>query len=236
MGRNNTPRPSGLRALLGTEVARSNSPRVPPRARLFLPTDFLRILRSCVRKSTKEHGTGLGLATSFNALRHGGGHLALRPQVAGCGAIFEMILPATSAAPATMPEPARSSEMATLAKVLVMDDEKQVLRYIARSLEAIGCDVTCVDNGDAAVEVFEAHSRFIPFDVVILDMTVPDGHGGIWTLERLLRLDPYVKAVAISGYTIETTRDELLSHGFCEFIAKPMKPQVLWTTVRAAVG
>lgn len=185
--------------------------------------------------TTKEGGTGLGLATAFNTLRRGGGHLSLQrhEEAPLHGATFEIFLPTTDSLPLTAVREPKEDPDATLLKILVMDDEDQVRRYIARSLDAIGCDVTTVANGDEALAVFQEHSKFIPFDLVILDMTIPGGHGGNWTLQRLLRIDPTIKVIAISGYTIESTREELLSQGFCDFIPKPMKPQVLWRAVRA---
>jgi PAS domain S-box-containing protein len=176
--------------------------------------------------TTKEKGSGLGLATSYSIIRNHGGRIKVR-SVVGTGSTFLIYLPAVitvASLPAERPHPAPARK----ARVLVMDDES-VIRLVAKALlGSLGHDMEAAENGDAAVGLYRrAIAEGRPFDVVILDLTVRGGKGGAETLRELLAIDPCVKAVVSSGYSDDQVIATYLQHGFCSFLKKPYDMQEL---------
>jgi len=81
-----------------------------------------------------------------------------------------------------------------------MDDDAIVRQTIGRQLAALGCEVVTVPDGRSAVLVYEgARTGGQPFDLVFLDLVVPDGWDGEQTLRELRRRDPAVLTVICSG-------------------------------------
>ena len=82
-----------------------------------------------------------------------------------------------------------------------MDDEEGVRKLVGRLLRRMGHEVELAEDGQRAVEAYEsAQGQGRPFDVVILDLTVRGGMGGQETIQALLKIDPAVKAIVMSGY------------------------------------
>lgn len=107
-------------------------------------------------------------------------------------------------------------------RVLVMDDEEVIRNLLARILEVLSYTSHCVADGNAAVESYvEAAQAGEPFDVVILDLTIPGGMGGEETLAELYKVDPKVRALVSSGYSASGVFSGYESHGFIGSIAKP---------------
>jgi len=107
-------------------------------------------------------------------------------------------------------------------RVLVMDDQEGVRKLVGRLLQRMGHEVELVENGQSAVEVYKkAKSLGRYFDVVILDLTVRGGMGGQETIQALLKIDPTVKAIAMSGYVHDPVILEPERHGFKGTLAKP---------------
>ncbi len=141
----------------------------------------------------------------------------------GVGATFYIYLPATNqkvlaAAPETA-KPARGQ-----GKVLVMDDEEMVREVLGRMLSRLGYEVDFARDGSQAIDKFVvARADGRPFAAVILDLTIPGGMGGKETLEKLLRIDPQIKAIVSSGYADNQVMADFQKYGFREVIAKPYR-------------
>jgi CheY-like chemotaxis protein len=175
--------------------------------------------------TTKVTGSGLGLATSYSIVSKHGGHIAVSSKV-GAGTTFYVYLPASNepdpaeergagpeALPASDPGPGR---------VLVLDDEVHVREIVREALEELGHEVAMAASGEDAVEAYRtAQQADAPFDVVILDLTIPGGMGGQDTLARLRQMDPSVRAVASSGYSGDPAMSEPTRHGFVDRLIKP---------------
>ena len=87
-------------------------------------------------------------------------------------------------------------------KVLLMDDEQIILDVTSEILTFLQYDVMSAKDGQAAVDLYRKEKAAgAPFDIVILDLSVPNGLGGKETIELLRNVDPLVKAVVSSGYT-----------------------------------
>ena len=75
----------------------------------------------------------------------------------------------------------------------------------------------------------------MPFDAVVLDLTIPGGMGGRQTLSELLAIDPQVKAIVASGYTTDPVLVNFEHYGFCGGIAKPYRAQQLYEVLRQVI-
>ena len=107
-------------------------------------------------------------------------------------------------------------------KVLLMDDEQIILDVTGEILTFLKYDVMFAKDGQAAVDLFRKEKDAgSPFDVVILDLSVPHGMGGKETIELLRSVDPDVKAVVSSGYTNDPVVQDFSRYGFCERLSKP---------------
>lgn len=171
--------------------------------------------------TTKQKGSGLGLASSYSIIKRHGGRIEVESRL-GVGTTFHVYLPAaTDTEIQEQPEediilPSRTS------RVLVMDDEQIVLDVVAEMLRYLGHDVETVRDGAEAVRVYQrAMAAGRRFDVAILDLTVPGAMGGKESLQQLLLLDPQVKAVVSSGYASDSTVSDFKSYGFAGVLSKP---------------
>jgi CheY-like chemotaxis protein len=115
--------------------------------------------------------------------------------------------------PASRPRPGR---------ILVMDDEELVRTLVRRLLQQEGHEVELVADGQAAIGAYEsARGQGRPFDAVILDLTIRDGVGGEKTIRELLKIDPAVKALLMSGYANDPVVLDPEHYGFKGVLAKP---------------
>jgi CheY-like chemotaxis protein len=101
---------------------------------------------------------------------------------------------------------------------MVVDDEPVVLKVTARLLKHIGYTVLEADSGRDAVRIYKRHRESI--DLVILDMIMPDIGGGE-VFDRLRDINPEVKALLASGYTLDGQASRILRRGCNGFIQKP---------------
>ncbi len=186
--------------------------------------------------STKERGTlkgmGLGLAAAYSIIKRHNGHIAAESQV-NMGTTIHIYLPAISAkrpgeTDAVMPGEARDAspeyvlEQSTIQRVLVMDDEEMIRDLAQQMLTRIGCEVEVAWDGVEAIDLYkEAVASGKPFDLTILDLTNSGGMGGIDTIERLLKIDPHVKAIISSGYSNDPVMGNFKQYGFCGALPKP---------------
>jgi two-component system cell cycle sensor histidine kinase/response regulator CckA len=169
--------------------------------------------------TTKQKGSGLGLATTYSIIRNHGGVIDVRSEV-GKGSIFSIYLSACEGESETvLPAAALAGRTG---RVLVLDDEETVRLVVKQMLESLGHEVTLADDGEDAIEKYsQAKKLGRAFDVVILDLTVRGGMGGDEAVRRLSVIDPEVKAVVSSGYSDNPIVSEYRSHGFVASLNKP---------------
>jgi two-component system, cell cycle sensor histidine kinase and response regulator CckA len=109
-------------------------------------------------------------------------------------------------------------------KILVMDDEPILRELAKRILEQLGHVVEVTKDGQAAIDCYQAALLAgYPFDVVLLDLTIPGGMGGKQTMVKLLELDPQVKAVVCSGYSSDLMLSNYQEYGFKDVLVKPYR-------------
>jgi len=185
--------------------------------------------------TTKPGGTGLGLATSYSIVRNHGGTITVESRV-GSGSTFCIEIPVAAGHPVQVERPPTTRTSGHGRRVLVMDDEPLVLSVARQILKHLGYEVETASDGAEALRVFQnARESGRPFDVVIVDLTVPGGIGGIETLEALKRVDPAVRVVVSSGYSSDPIMADYARHGFCGVVAKPYTVSELNRAISEAV-
>jgi len=103
-------------------------------------------------------------------------------------------------------------------KILVMDDEELIRQILGETLRMLGYEVIVTSDGEEALEKYvEAMSGGKPFDLVILDLTVPNGMGGKETLDRLFEINKDVIAFVSSGFSLD------VPEGFRLAVPKPYR-------------
>lgn len=184
--------------------------------------------------TTKAQGSGLGLATSFAVVRKHDGSIDVT-STPGVGTEFVVRLPATETRPDMALE--RAAQQRVTARVLVMDDDP-IMRATARTvLMAFGYEVMLARDGADAVRMFAAaRDEGVPFDLVVLDLTVPGGMGGREALQQLRAIDPKVRAIVASGYSEDPVMAHYAEHGFVGVMAKPYTAQQFDDVLQAVLA
>jgi signal transduction histidine kinase/DNA-binding response OmpR family regulator len=179
--------------------------------------------------TTKQTGSGLGLATVWSIITKHGGQINVISEL-GKGTVFTFYLPAAaSALPAAAKLPAAACRTpAKTAKILVMDDEESVRRQVAKMLIRNGHSVVTAPGGQEALALYQqALADGQPFDLVMMDLTIPGGLGGQDTIKRLLALDPHATAIVSSGYAEDPIMANPAVAGFKGAIIKPYTANAL---------
>lgn len=170
--------------------------------------------------TTKPEGTGLGLAITYSIVKRHGGYILAKAGTEK-GAVFEVFLPASSGK-LSLPEKKKLNVPRGSGRILVMDDDKMVRDVVSELLARNGYQVELAENGERALELYaEAHATGVPFDAVILDLTVPGAMGGVETMKHLREIDPGIKAIVSSGYSNDPVMSNYRSYGFRGVMAKP---------------
>jgi PAS domain S-box-containing protein len=170
--------------------------------------------------TTKPEGNGLGLATSYFIISNHGGHISVASTV-GVGTSFTIYLPAVRG---ERVEGVREEAVLTRGRgrILLMEDELVLSQAAGEMLQEIGYEVEYAENGQMALEKYGRKLREgAPFDLVLLDLTIPGGMGGKETMAGLLKIDPRARAVVTSGYPDDPVLLHYSDYGFCDKIIKP---------------
>jgi len=174
--------------------------------------------------SRREGGSGLGLAICHSIItRHQGGiFVESSPEK---GTVFNVYLPASTTD--IVPEEKDMAEQEAQTRpgrILVMDDEELFQKVMASQLEYLGHEAVFAAGGKEAVEEYKKGMETgRPFDLVIMDLTIPGGIGGEEAVGMLLAMDPEAKVVVSSGYSNDPIMAYYQDYGFMAAIAKPFK-------------
>jgi two-component system cell cycle sensor histidine kinase/response regulator CckA len=168
--------------------------------------------------TTKEmgRGTGLGLASAYGIIRNHGGMITV-DSIRGQGATFVVYLPASDKA-ILEERPAIRGRVQGSGVILLVDDEEMILAVSRQLIERLGYTVMVAGSGEEAIDLY-THFRD-RIDAVILDMVMPEMSGGD-TFNRLKQINPAVKVLLSSGYSIEGQARQILDRGCLGFIQKP---------------
>jgi signal transduction histidine kinase/ActR/RegA family two-component response regulator len=170
--------------------------------------------------TTKPGGKGLGLATAYAIVTRHAGSLSVESKP-GDGTLFTIDLPASQEQPDEPAQTASGVQTGT-GRVLVMDDEEALRKLLVSVLTSIGYEVQAARDGAEAIALCEASKRSgRSFDLVLLDLTVSGGMGGVEAAAALKRLDPSLKLIVSSGYSDASVMSDFRRFGFDDVLPKP---------------
>lgn len=178
--------------------------------------------------TTKQSGSGLGLAVVYSIIANHAGHITVQSEP-GKGTVFSIYLPSTGKQPlAEKPVAAKALLAKGQGKILVMDDEELIRNVSTAMLRQLGYEAHPANDGEEAITRYlQAQKDGQPFDLVIMDLTVPGGMGGKEAMAHLRQIDPKVRAVVSSGYANDPIMANFREYGFCGVAPKPFSLQEL---------
>jgi signal transduction histidine kinase/CheY-like chemotaxis protein len=190
----------------------------------------------------KTRGTGLGMSIAWSIVKNHQGTIRI-DSIPGRGTRVDLILPVfqkeTSREKTNVPQLARNTDRQAAKEaagptgkespmILFMDDDAMVRRVIQKILAQMGYTPVLARNGEEAVEAYQSSllsGKII--GVVILDLEVKQGMGGLETMEALTALNPEIKAIVSSGYSTDPAMENCKAFGFAASLAKPISIQSL---------
>ena len=179
--------------------------------------------------TTKEmgRGSGLGLASVYGIIKGHGGYIDVDSEK-GHGTTFLIYLPATDqSVQKTMETDERIIKGDET--VMLVDDEEVVIDVGVQLLKKLGYNVLEAGSGKEAIRVFSEKRDKV--DIVILDMIMPDIGGGE-VYDRIKEIDPKVRVLLSSGYSIDGQATDILERGCNGFVQKPFNMKVMSTKIR----
>jgi nitrogen-specific signal transduction histidine kinase/ActR/RegA family two-component response regulator len=178
--------------------------------------------------TTKQKGSGLGLATCYSIIKKHDGHIDVESEV-GIGTVFHLYLPSSrkeiSKEDVSGKVDGKCVEKITPLvgrKILLMEDEAIIRLAVTQHLRNLEYEVETAEEGAKAIELYnKAIESGKSFDAVIMDLTIPGGMGGKETVKRLLEIDPEVRVIVASGYANDHIMANYKRYGFSGVLAKP---------------
>ncbi len=172
-------------------------------------------------------GTGLGLASAYGIIRNHGGFINVYSEK-GKGTTFNIYLPA-SEKEVIEEKPLSEEVLKGCETILVVDDEELILDVVKPMLMRMGYDVLIAKSGKEAIQVYGENKDQI--DLIVLDMVMPDMGGGE-AYDRISDMNPEVKVILSSGYSINGQAKKILDRGCSDFIQKPFRVKQLSQKIR----
>lgn len=184
--------------------------------------------------STKPTGRGLGLASVYSIIKKHNGTIKVNSKLHE-GTTFMMQFPAVVDAPEIVADVVAVADCnpgVAGTRVLVLDDEEVVRVVMGEILQELGYEVTYAVEGEAAVSEYrEAQRKGASFAVVITDLTIPGGMGGLEATREILKIDPDARVIVSSGYATDPIMTDFAAYGFKGRVEKPYRLEILQKVV-----
>lgn len=178
-----------------------------------------RIFEPFFTTKDKGKGTGLGLAMVYGIVKNHGGHISFQSEK-GNGTHFTVFFPAADESATIVNHPDKVEIPGGNETILLIDDEDTIRELGKEVLETLGYSVVLAADGMEAVGLYTEMKGKI--DLIILDIVMPR-IGGKETFKKLKSMNPDVKVIISSGYSIDGEAQEILNSGASAFIQKPYK-------------
>ena len=187
--------------------------------------------------TTKETGSGLGLATCLSIIRDHGGTIEVS-SVVGKGSAFKIYLPATGNCKILKEQKAHKAVHRGKGRVLVIDDDKPILEVSKSMLKNLGYDVEIAQSGEEGIKKFrKSYDCNNNFDVILMDMTMPGGLDGIEAAKQIINIDKSAKIISSSGYNTENSLEPLGQQNiFSGTLAKPYDMDQMAKIIEEAIA
>jgi len=177
-----------------------------------------RIFEPFFTTKSEEGGTGLGLASAYGIIRNHGGIINAYSEQ-GRGTTFNILLPASgkSALKDNKKQPDKALQPGS-GTILLIDDEPIIMNIVSEMLKVLGYFVYNATDEQEAVSVYSEKKDVI--DLVILDMILR-GTSGAQVLKKLREINPAVRVILSSGYSLQGEVEKVMEMGCLGFIQKP---------------
>ncbi len=184
--------------------------------------------------TTKEmgRGRGLGLASVYGIIKNHGGYINVYSEL-GQGTSFTIYLPASVKKVQPEVETVAPTVVTGNGTILLIDDEKMIIDVGQELLQELGFDVLTAASGPDAIDIY--HRKSADIDLVIMDLIMPGMSGGE-TFDRLKEIDPHVKVLLSSGYSINGQAAKILERGCDGFIQKPFNINQLSEKIQGIIA
>ena len=190
--------------------------------------------------TTKQNGSGLGLATVYSIIRKHGGIIKVDSET-NRGTTFTIFLLASKVSDTSSLQSNRVSnetnQFVFTGRILLMDDNKLMRETGLEMLQAMGFEVEICEEGLSAVEYYKkSKTNNKTFDLVILDLTIPGGMGGQETAKEILSIDPQARIIVSSGYSTDPIMANFQEYGFIGVIEKPYRIEELRKVIKQVLN
>ena len=178
-----------------------------------------------------DKGTGMGLSMVHGIIHQFGGHIIVNSQI-GLGTTFRLLLPVVGNHPTFDSNIKLVSDPVTEgikgSRILIVDDEQSVARFISELLESRGCKTTVMVNSQAALTLFTQDPE--SFDLIITDQTMPE-LSGVDLSQKVLKIKPGFPIILCTGYSEKINVDQAQDLGISGYLSKPMQVNTLLNLV-----
>jgi len=203
--------------------------------------------------TTRNGSQGLGLTTALSSIQRMGGTILI-DSTPGVGTTVSVYLPiaqgtTSAAAPApasaTVTPASSPSRTGTVAlpkpghkrRILLMDDEQMILDIVSRMLGHLGYDVTTCTDGSQAIAAFaKSKSHAETYDIVMMDLVIPNGVGGQDAVHTIKKIDPNARVIASSGHLDHPVMTDHSKYGFNAVLEKPYKLEKLQQVIETVIS
>jgi len=184
--------------------------------------------------TTKQMGSGLGLAVTYSVIKNHGGHIFVKSEP-GEGATFTMYLPASGREAGEARDDQRRIIPGS-GTVLFMDDEEMLRNVAGAIMTHLGYEAEFASDGAEAVAKFmRAREDGRRYDAIILDLTIPGGMGGREAAARIRQMDPDARLIVSSGYSDDKVMSNFREFGFDDILVKPYKSGEMSRVLNAVI-
>ena len=180
----------------------------------------------------RDNATGIGLTVCESIARAHDGGIAIASEE-GRGSTVSVALPIADGEARPEPEEVPpGDEVSGQARILVLEDEPLVRQIMVRTLESLGHHIVeTVDGTETVARYLEAFESGQPFDLVITDLSIPNGMGGVKAIAEIRQTDPEVVAIVSSGYSDDPAMADPEKYGYAAVLPKPYQPNELTNLV-----